>query len=465
MNKFKHIHAVSLGVISLISTGIEAQQRPNIVVIVADDLASHEIGCYGGVNVATPNIDRMAREGVRFTNCYATTSMSVPIRASLYTGLYPVRNGTYKNHQTSRSDIKSITAYLPENGYQVWRTGKTHTTPPSVFRFVEIPGFEVNCTSPTADYFTDSLEMRIRNTKDPFCLFVCSINPHAPFTVGDRSAVDPDKLILAPVLADNEKFRGIYRNYLAEVKALDEEVGAVWKLLEETGQLDNTLLMFLGEQGPQFPGGKWTSWDYGVHSAMIARYPAKIKAGSVSDVLVQYEDILPTFIEFTGGKPAAEIEGRSFFPALFGKKTECRQWAYGIHNNIPEGTPYPIRTIRDKRYKLIVNLTPEAEYFEKHMMNSPTWASFTKDAGDDPHAAAMAKRYVHRPAIEFYDTKADPWELNNLASDKKYAKQIAKMKQALEKWMREQGDKGVEMDVPANENQRAEQERLEKQKK
>ena len=443
--KFKPLHTLSLGIMSFISAGVEAQQRPNIVVVIADDLATSELGCYGGKNVATPNIDRLAREGVRFTNCYATTSMSVPIRASLYTGLYPVRNGTYKNHQTSRSDITSITTYFPENGYQVWRTGKTHTSPRSVYQFVDIPGFEVDCVSETADYFTDSLELRIRKTKDPFCLFVCSTHPHAPWTVGDPSSIDPDKLILPPHLIDSKEFREIYCTYLAEVVALDEEVGAIWQLLEDTGQLNNTLFMFLGEQGAQFPGGKWTMWNAGVHSAMLARYPAKIKAGSVSDILVQYEDILPTFIEFIGGKPDEAIEGRSFLPALFGKKTECRQWAYGCHNNFPEGAPYPIRTIRDKRYKLIVNLTPEAEYHEKHMMNSKVW---TKWLYGDERANFLANRYVNRPAIEFYDTKNDPWEMNNLASGKKYAKKIAKMNHLLKEWMKEQGDSGAEIDAP-----------------
>jgi arylsulfatase A-like enzyme len=444
-NKLNPVHAVSLGVMSLISMGIDAQQRSNIVVIVADDLASHEIGCYGGKNVPTPNIDRIAREGIRFTNCYASTSMSVPIRASLYTGLYPVRNGTYKNHQTSRSDIKSIAAYFPENGYQVWRTGKTHTSPRSVFQFEDIPGFEQNCVRETADYYTDSLELRIRDTKDPFCLFVCSTNPHAPWTVGDPSFFDPDKLILPPLLPDSKDFRDIYCKYLAEVKELDNQVGAVWRMLEKTGQLDNTLLMFLGEQGPQFPGGKWTCWNYGVSSAMVARYPDKIKAGNISDALVQYEDILPTLIDFADGKPVDGIDGKSFLPALFGKNGECRQWAYGNHNNVPEGSAYPIRSIRDKRYKLIVNLTPEVPYFEKHLMNSKVWTCWSYG---DEHAKAMAERYVRRPALEFYDTKIDPWELNNLASDKKYAKKIAEMKQLLEQWMKEQGDSGAALDVP-----------------
>ena len=442
--KFNPIHTVSLGVMSLTSINLQAQQRPNIVVVIADDLATHEIGAYGGVNVATPHIDRIAREGVRFTNCFVTTSASVPVRASLFTGLYPVSNGTWKNHQTSRSDIKSITTYLPELGYQVWRTGKTHTTPHSVFQFVDIPGFEENCVLETADYFTDSLEMRIRNAKTPFALFVCSTHPHTPWTVGDPTTFDPEKLVMPPILPDNKEFREYYRRYLAEIKALDEEVGAVWKMLERTGQLDNTLFMFLGEQGGQLPGGKWTLWDYGVHSAMIARYPPQIKPGTVSNILVQYEDILPTWIELAGGTPDPAIEGKSFLPALFGKKREIRKWAYGNHNNVPEGPPYPIRSVRDKRYKLIWNMTPNADYMEKHMMNSKTWTYWLYG---DENVKKLADRYVRRPEFEFYDIKKDPWELNNLASDRKHAKRIAKMKQELERWMKQQKDLGIEMDA------------------
>ena len=445
LSKFNPVHALSLGVISLSSTVVQAQQRPNIVAIIADDLAMHELGCYGGVNVPTPNIDRIAREGIRFINCYTTASTSVPVRASLYTGLYPVRSGTWKNHQTSRSDIKSITAYLPELGYHVWRSGKTHTSPRSVFQFVEIPIFRPNTVRDVSSLQTDSLEKRIRETKDPFCLFVCSNNPHAPWTSGDPSVIDPDKLVLPPILPDNKEFREIYTTYLAEIVEFDKEVGEIWKLLEKTGQLDNTLLMVLGEQGAKFPGGKWTLWDYGVNSAMVARFPKKIKAGTVSDVLVQYEDVLPTFIDFIGGKPAPEIEGSSFLPALFGKNKECRKWAYGNHNNVPEGSPYPIRSIRDKRYKLIWNLTSEVDYMEKHVMNSRLWSNWIYG---DERVKKLAARYVRRPALEFYDIKNDPWELNNLASDKKHAKRIAKMKQELEKWMKDQGDLGIAMDAP-----------------
>lgn len=433
-----------------VAGAMKAQEKPNVVVILADDLASNEISCYGGQNLKTPNIDRIAEEGVRFTNNFASCAMSVPIRASLYTGLYPARHGSYQNHKISYSDIKSVTHYLPQAGYRVGRAGKTHTRPKKVFDFENVPGFEDNCVSPTAHYSVDGIR-EFMQKDDPFCLFVCSIHPHAPWTWGNQDEFDADKVILPPNCVDNKGTRELFKRFLAEIRALDDEVGAVLKTLEEVGKLDNTLVVFLGEQGPQLPGGKWTCWNYGQNSALVARFPAKIKAKATSDAIVQYEDILPTLMEFAGGDEIEGIDGKSFLDVLFGKEKEHRQYAYGIHNNIPEGTAYPIRSIRDKRYKLILNLTPDADYFEKHLMNlkndRSVWASWIESTKTDERARYFVDRYVKRPAIEFYDMKKDPWELNNLAKDKKYARRIAIMQNELEKWMLQQGDTGAEMDV------------------
>ncbi|MDR1523793.1 MAG: sulfatase [Tannerella sp.] len=447
MKKIKKLAPCLLS--SLSFAGIAAE-KPNIVVLIADDLATNELGCYGGQNIATPNIDRIAGEGVRFTNNFASCAMSVPIRASLYTGLYPVRHGSFRNHKNSFPDIQSITACLPATGYRVGRTGKRHTLPHRVYEFEEVPGFETDCVYPSANYTTAGIKEFITGSDQSYCLFVCSTNPHVPWTEGDRSKIDADKIILPPNLVDNRETRQLYRNFLAEIGALDEQVGAVLKTLEETGQLDNTLVMFLGEQGPQFPFGKWTCYYSGQHSALVARYPKKIKAGTVIGAIVQYEDVMPTLLEFAGGAPIEGIDGRSYLPVLFGEKQEHRQWAYGIHNNIPEGTSYSIRSIQDKRYKLIINLTPEVPYFEKHMMNvndrEQVWASWTESAKTNRIAKETVDRFTNRPAIEFYDLETDPWELKNLAGDAQYKNKIAEMKAELEKWMKQQGDKGAELD-------------------
>lgn len=199
---------------------LKAQEKPNIVVILADDLASNEISCYGGKNLKTPNIDRIAEEGIRFTNNFASCAMSVPIRASLYTGLYPARHGSYQNHKISYSDIKSVTYYLPQAGYRVGRAGKTHTVPKSVFNFEKVPGFEENCIAVTADYTVDGIRDFMRQDS-PFCLFVCSTLSHAPWTCGNKDEFDADKVILPPNCVDNKGTRELFRRLLAEIRALD----------------------------------------------------------------------------------------------------------------------------------------------------------------------------------------------------------------------------------------------------
>ena len=224
----------------------EPEQRPNIVVIIADDLLSSELGCYGGQNIDTPNIDRLAREGVQFYHNYASEAMSVPIRASMYTGLYPAHHGSYQNHKNTFPGTKTVNEYMPEVGYRVGRTGKDHPGPKSVYKFDEIPGFTVGCTAKKAPYSTDGIREWMSRSDDPFLLFVCSINTHAPWTWGDPGEFDPDKIKVPGNCVDSPEMREIMTRYLAELRALDNEVGSVLQTLEDIGKLDNTIVFFLG---------------------------------------------------------------------------------------------------------------------------------------------------------------------------------------------------------------------------
>lgn len=425
--------------------------RRNLLIFIADDLARNELGCYGGQNVATPNINRFAREGITFNRMFSSTTMCCPTRASLYTGLFPVKHGVYKNHGETKPEVKSVVHYFRETGYRIGLTGKTHFRPLSVYPFEKIGGFEVNCVSKTANYSTDSIsEFMTRDKSQPFCLFVCSTNPHAPWTVGDPSKFDPAKLKLPPHFVDNKETRVAFAKYLAEIEMLDKQFGDVLTALKYAGQESTTMVMFCGEQGPQFPGGKWTSWDYGQKSGFLVRTPEGYGKGTTSEALLQYEDVLPTIISYTGGKIPDGLDGVSFLPVIQGKKKQHHEWVYGVHNNFPEGTPYPIRSIRDDRYKLIVNLTPGAAYFEKHLMapgKDKYWNSWVRDAKNNKTAKYWVDRYVTRPAIELYDTAADPWELNNLANVEQMKPVIEKMKTKLFAWMDQQGDSGKALDV------------------
>lgn len=425
--------------------------QKNMLIFIADDLARNELGCYGGQNVKTPNLDRFAKEGVRFERMFSSTTICCPTRASIYTGLYPMRHGVYRNHGETRADVKSVVHYLGDLGYRVGLTGKEHFKPESVYPFEIVDGFEPNCVRKTAGYTTDGIvEFMKRDQKEPFCLFVCSTLPHAPWTVGDPSAFDQKNLELPPHFVDNKETRKAFAAYLAEIAVLDRQFGAVLDALKTSGKEGTTLVMFSGEQGPQFPGGKWTGWDYGQKSAFLVRSPGKLHKGMTSNALIQYEDILPTVIEYAGGKVPESLDGKSFFPVLQGKREKHRRLAYGIHNNLPEGTPYPIRSIRNDRYKLIVNLNPEATYFEKHLMApgpDKYWNSWTRDAETSETAGHWVNRYLTRPALELYDTKKDPWELTNLASDEKLKPVIRELEKELYKWMDEQGDPGKTLDA------------------
>lgn len=439
------------------STTSEKNNAPNIVVLLADDLDVNELGCYGGRNVKTPHIDRLASEGMLFTNNYASCAMSVPIRASLYTGLYPMKHGSYQNHKESYSNIKSVVYYLSELGYRVGRAGKQHTAPRNVYPFEEIPGFTESCVSKTANYTLNGIqEFVTQQNETPFCLFVCSINSHKPWTWGNPIQFDPEKIILPPNCVDTQSVREHYCKYLAEIEAFDQEVGDVYALLERNGLLDNTLVLVLSEQGPAMPFGKWTCYRYGQHSALIARYPSKIKANSKTDALVQYEDILPTLYDFAGGGDLKQIDGRSFLGVLYGNKLYHRNYVYGIHNNVPEGPPYSIRSIQNETYKLILNLNSSDNYFEKHLMNlndpKQEWKFWIEASKQDERSKWLVERYQKRPPIELYNIKEDPWELNNIASDPQNAFIIENMKKQLKKWMAEQQDNGLSVDAEFKQN-------------
>lgn len=424
--------------------------RPNIIFIMADDLDSRQLSCYGGQNLKTVNIDRLADQGMKFNNMVTSEAMCVPLRASLFTGLYPMRHGSYQNHKPVYSaNIKGVPQYLTDLGYTVALTGKDHST--KTFPFQIVKGFEVNCVANTDEYELNDIRKFITAQKNPYCLFVMSINPHAPWTVGDPSEFDADKLVLPPHWVDTKPTREQFTKYLAEVRRLDNQVGELMGLVKEIGQEDNTMFVFLGEQGPQFPGGKWTLWDNGQLSSMIVKWPGIVKGGSQTEAIVQYEDIVPMLVDLAGGKSIPGLDGKSFLPVLEGKSDRARDYAYGIHNNIPEGPAYPIRAIRSERYKLLMNLLPEKKYAIKFMTNRKNvkyWDSWNMKAETDAVARWKVDRITTRPAVEFYDLKNDPYELHNLANDKNYAKLVNEYKTKLFAWMKQQGDPGATADVP-----------------
>ena len=429
-----------------------AEQNPNILIIIADDCTHSDLPLYGGQNVKTPHIDQLASQGMTFNNAFVTMSMCVPCRAELYTGLQPVSSGVCWNHAIARTGTQSIVQHLGELDYRVGIAGKVHADPRSVYPFEMVDGVERNCVSETAKYDAAGLkEFMARDQEQPFCLVTALVVPHIPWTVGDPSHFNPKELKLPPYLADNKDTRNEFAKYLAEIEVLDQQVGETLALLDELNIADSTIVIFTSEQGAQLPFCKWTNWNNGVHTGFVVRWPGKVKSGSRTDALIQYNDVLPTLLTAVGSKTKAEFDGSSFLSVLLGKKDSHRDYAYFMHNNVPEGPSYPIRSVTDGKYHYIRNLSPEKLYIERHLMArmplNKYWPSWVFDASDDPEILDLVTRYQKRPAEELYSLTDDPNEMVNLSNQKDVSEIQKKLSMQLDKWLKEQGDPGAELDT------------------
>ena len=443
----------------LVSVGwLQAQSPPNVLIIMADDCTFNDLPAYGGQNAKTPHVDKLAREGLLFRRAYLSEAMCQPCRAELFSGQYPTRNGCAWNHSASRNSVTSMPHHLGPLGYRVGLAGKVHVKPKRVFPFEEIDGFDSNCVrNPTRPHQLSGISEFIgRDQQKPFCLVVALVEPHVPWVMGDASQYPPATIKLPPNIADTPRTRQDFSAYLAEITYMDGQVGEILKVLEGSGKANDTLVLFTSEQGSQFPGCKWTNWDTGIHTGLIARWPEKIEGGRTTDAVVQYADILPTLLTLAGGdcneKP---YDGRSFAGVLRGEETSHRQYAYGLHNNIPEGPRYPVRTVTDGEWRYIRNLLPEEIYIEKHLMgikgtgalNNPYWATWVRDSWNNPHTYKVVRRYMRRPAEQLYHTAEDPYEMSNLAGTPEFSGVQKKLSMELDRWMKSQGDPGAAQDT------------------
>lgn len=426
--------------------------KPNLLFIIADDCTFRDIGCYGG-QAKTPNIDKLATEGMRFTRCFQAAPMCSPTRHNIYTGIYPVKSGAYPNHTRVYPKVKTVPHHLKPLGYKVVQTGKTHVGPREAFPFEHMGGGN----NPDMAYIDGVFkETAAAKGEAPFCLFACSNEPHSPWDKGDASVYPPEKVVLPPYIVDTPEVRDAFSRYLAEITYYDGQVGEILGMLDKHGLRDNTLVMVVSEQGNGLPFAKWTCYESGLQSAMVVRWPGKVQAGAVSDAMVEYCDVTPTFIDIAGGKPVAPVDGKSFLPVLLGEAFSHKDYVFGIMttNGIINGTPaYAIRSVRGLRYKLILNLNHESQFTNACTKSREFVSMVAKAKAGDATAKRLVHAYHWRPAVEFFDLEKDPLEMENLAGKPEYAGEIANLRQKLDVWMENQGDKGVETELRAKERQ------------
>lgn len=413
-----------------------AADTPNFVI--ADDCTFRDMEIHGG-QAKTPNLMKLAGEGMKFERCFQSSPTCSPTRHNLLTGLYPVKSGAWPNHTMAYDHVKSIAHYLQAAGYRTHLSGKRHILPESVFPF-EYSGQNNPDMKAVRKLFSESAE-----TKKPFFLFAASNEPHSPHNKGDAIAYPPDKIKLTPIQADTPQTRKALSNYFAEITFFDGQVGKILKALEETGIKENTVVIVLSEQGYDLPYAKWTCYDAGLRSACVVRWPGKVKPGSVSNAMVEYVDIVPTLLDAAGQKQPDVLDGKSFLTVLKGEKESHKTHTYGQQTSkgiIAGPVHYGIRTVRGDRYRYIRNFTPEVR-FRNAATKGPVFASWLEAGKNgDANAEKLAHGYQVRPAEELYDCDADPWNRNNLIADKSLEPVMTELKSKLDAWMKSQGDEG-----------------------
>lgn len=434
--------AVSTATLSVASAqSTQPAARPNIVVFLADDLGYRDIGPTGDPNARTPNLDRLAAEGMQFDRAFVASPTCAPSRASLLTGYMPSRHGAEGNHEIPTSGIPKLPSYLRSLGYQVVAFGKVahyETTGLYGFDRFEHDRFHDPQAVPSALRW-----LRNRTDKRPLAIFVGSNWPHTPWPK-DGEGHSPEALTLPDKTVDLPITRQERARYHAAVSRLDRELGDTLTVVDRTLG-DNTLVLFTSDHGAAWPFGKWNLYDTGTRVPMIARWRGRIDPGTRTQGMVSWIDILPTLVDVGGGAPPLEIDGRSFAKAFANAAAfEGRAEIYTTHNSDTNMNVYPMRSVRTDRWKYIANLHPDYVY-TTHIDgaakgNAGFFNEWRRAAETNPAARRVVDNYYKRPAEELYDLKADPAETRNLASNPRYRTVVSQLRLKLEGWRTAQND-------------------------
>ena len=438
----------------LASCGPSAGRREgppwNIVWIVADDL-SPDLSCYSSTEVDTPNIDRLAREGARFTNAYITCPVCSPSRSALITGMYQTSIGAH-HHRSHRDDgytlpppVEMITDYFRQAGYYTVNDhesglgGRNKTD----YNFSRAKAF-------------DGTDWRSRAAGQPFYAQVNIFEPHRgqppdiwAFTDRLETKTDADKVTPPAYYPNDEIARKDWAGYLDAVRLLDEKVGNTLDRIDEDGLADNTIVFFFGDHGRPMPRDKQFLYDGGIAIPLIVRWPGGLDPGSVRDELVSSIDLAATSLALAGIPVPEHMEGRVF---LGSGKMPDREYVFAARDRCDE-TVDRIRAVRGKRFKYIRNFHPDRPYMQLNRYKEVSYPIWRQMQRLEKAGKISAEQYPFlaktRPREELYDTEADPDELHNLADSPEHQETLTRMASVLDLWMQQTGDRGAEAEDPA----------------
>ncbi|MBN1671655.1 MAG: sulfatase [Kiritimatiellae bacterium] len=443
----------------------EHTSRPNVLLITADDMNYNSPGCFGcGVPGITPNIDRLASEGVRFTHAHVTIAVCQPSRQVLMTGRYPHRNGG-EGFEPIDPAVPTLQERLHADGYLNGIIGKyTHLAPPAKYCWdyhVDQPDLGQGRDPELYGRHTTAFLTMARDAGRPFFLMANSHDPHRPLAgseqerqkYGHLPELPKTRRTIAEAEADVPGFlpdipavRREIAQYFSSVHRCDETVGAVLEALEDAGCAANTLVMFLSDNGMALPFAKTNCYLNSTKTPWLARWPGRIAPGTVDDQhVISGVDYTPTVLDALGLPPLDGVDGASFLPVLLGRRQDGREVVFTHFHETAGCKRYPMRCVQSRRYGYIVNLWSDGErVFRNESQSGLAFKAMQHAAQTDEFIAKRVELFLHRVPEEFYDFQEDPDGLNNLIAEPGLQVEIERFRARLLAHMRQTGDPALE---------------------
>ncbi len=438
-------------------------QRPNILLITADDMNWDAVGAYGcPVKETTPNIDRIAAEGIRFGHAHVAIAVCQPSRSALMTGRYPHCNSGEGFYHLKTPGIPILPAVLQQHGYLAGILGKVeHSTPYAEYKWDMMRDQEElgQGRNPAiySKYASTFLEQAKTEDK-PFFLMLNSHDPHRPFYGNDKpewyketdqpaavppsKTFSPDEVTTPGFLADLPEVRLEIAEYYNSVRRCDDTIGAVLEVLRESGCEDNTMVVYLSDNGMAFPFSKTNCYLHSTKTPWIVRWPGVIEPGSADTThFISGVDLMPTVLDAAGIDPVENMDGRSFLPLLRGEDQDKRDYVFTQFHQTAGRRNYPMRCVQNRRFGYIFNPWSNGKrVFKNETQTGRTMKAMREASGQDPTIAGRVDLFLHRVTEEFYDFENDPDALNNLINHPDYCAEIQKLCDELVRWMERTND-------------------------
>ncbi len=439
--------------------------RPNILLILSDDQSVPHLGCYNNPDIRTPNLDKLAAQGMRFDRAYVTCPQCSPSRSSIFTGRSPIGIQTSRFFAPLPAEVKTCMEHLKGAGYYTGLAGRSHHQDgagsylPQIERLFEQRGLRtmakrvdfLKIATKRPEVLTQYREFLDQvphgsagGAHTPFFLQLCFFEPHRPLAENViPQPHDPKTLKLPGHFPDIEPARVDLALYYDAIARMDMEMGEVLAELERRGLADNTVVVFMGDNGASQLRGKGTLFEFGIHVPLLVRWPRGIKPASSCENLISGEDLCPTFLDLAGLDAPAEITGKSFLPQLRGQASEQRKYVFAERGAHGYGLPYNTVTFDQSRcvvsdtHKLIYNAMWQQPYVPVDFSDGPLWKEMTAMHKAGTLSPQLDKLYFPptRPMFELYNLKDDPFEMNTLCDEPSVQGLWREMALAMTEWM------------------------------